>query len=216
MRVVNWVHRNSSRLRALPEPPNATSLRITPILMIRIGNLANRRSTLAPNQAHLTRRQSQNHVSAIAPHNLHAIPGRPRKLAAAPNLHLNIMNHGSKRNIFEQHTIPRLNVCDIIRDNLIPNGQLVWRNNVAKFAIIIFNQRDKRRSIGVILNPRNLSPNAVFIPHKIYISIQPLMPTAPMTAGYVSMIIAPTTLADAMSQLTARPPLPEPRTIYIN
>src|SRR5262249_52940849 len=118
------------------------------------------------------------------------LPCTARNLPPTTRSQFNVVDIGSKRNCAKRQCIPQ------IRRNIIPSGngssdlKSVRCENVAYFAIGVFNESDAGRAVGVILNADPPRYDAVLVPFKIDFAIFLLVASANMPRRQPTTVVA--------------------------
>ena len=94
-------------------------------------------------------------VSALFRHNLRGDARRPRNLRASAGLHFYCVDYGTYGDIGKRERVARLNVCRGTRKHLVADRKSYGRENVSLFAVGVREERDVRRTVGVVLNALN-------------------------------------------------------------
>src|SRR5215470_15866462 len=95
MRMVDRIHRHAAHRGPLAEPAVAAGLADVDVLLVGIGDCADRRHALAANLADLARGQPQQRVVGVAADQLDVVARGAGDLAAAARLHLDVVDHGA-------------------------------------------------------------------------------------------------------------------------
>ena len=119
-------------LRTLAEPALAAGLAKLDVGIVGIGHSADGRHALSANHACLTRIQTQNRISGIAPDELHIGAGRPCDLPALALLHFHIVDDRADRRVGQRHRIAGLHVNMLTGHDRIAGRETLRRQNIAQ------------------------------------------------------------------------------------
>ena len=157
MRMVHWIHYNSTDLRSFTQVPRATRLAKTYLFVIEIPDLTNRCPASIQDHAYLAGRKFDLHVSLLFCHQLSIGAGSPNYLAALSNFHLHVMNHGPERNILQRQTIPGLDIRPVCGDDWVANLQTVRPQDVGFASVYVINQSYSGASVWIVLHTGHYS-----------------------------------------------------------
>ena len=114
----------------LAQPAVAAGLADADVLLIGIGDRADRRHAFGAHHAHLARGQAQQRKAGVAADELDIGAGGARQLAALARLHLDIVDDGADRHVPQRHGVARLDVDALARDDLVAGLQALRRQDV--------------------------------------------------------------------------------------
>ena len=109
-RMIDRVHGNAANTGPFTEPPGATGFTELAAFILAISDLSNTGTAALMKLAHFTGRQPDEHISALFRHQLRGCPGTPDKLTTFADLHFDVVDNGTKRNIDQGKAISRLNI----------------------------------------------------------------------------------------------------------
>src|SRR5579863_10060682 len=191
MRMVDRIHRHSAHMPALAQPAAAAGFADRNIFEFEITHLPDRRTAFRLHHALLARRQLEQGELAFLRHQLRLRPRATRQLRPRPRLQLDRMYNRADRNMFELQRVARFDIRLGAAFDLVANPQSLGRQDIALVAVRIMQQRDIRRSVGIVFQRRYYRRYAVAIALEIDHPQAPLMPAAAMARGHASEIIAP-------------------------
>src|SRR6185312_4531020 len=203
MRMVDRVHRHAADYRALAEPAIAAGLADRNVLIVRVRDSADRRHAFGAHHAHLAGGETQQRITGIAADELRESPSRARELAALAGLHLDIVDNGADRNVAHRHRIARFHVDTVARDHFIAGGKTLRRQYVAKLAVFVFDQREKARTVRIVLQPHDFS-RAFLAPLEIDGAQAALVAATALEHGDAAAIVAPARTVLAFGQILDR------------
>ena len=198
----------------LPAPPPfgwSTGLRATPRLMprmprcrerpglaqnhifvLRIANLADGRVALRIEFADLTRRQAQLRVTLVARHQRRRAARRTDHLPAMAGRDFNIMNRKADGNGFERQRIPDFGRG---RGAAGDGGAHLDANrgdDVTLFAVLVFQQRQARRTHRIVFNRRHRCFHAMLLAFEIHEADFLFMAATEAARGHATIVVATT------------------------
>src|SRR5260370_26680869 len=100
------------------------------------------------------------------------------------------MGRHAQGNTLERHTVAGARLRIVAAHQLIARFDAVGRENVGLFAVIVLNQGDARRAIGIILDGHYRRPHTVFAALEINQAIHALMATAAKPCANNSLMVA--------------------------
>src|SRR5690606_8791979 len=178
MRMIDRVHGDTANRRALAEPAGPACLGELDILLVRVGNRADRREAFPRNDALFTGGQTKLGIAGVLADQLDIRACGARELAALAGLHLDVMHDRADRHILQRHRIAGLDVDVAARNHLVARSDTLRRQDVGKLAVLIADQRDERRPVRVILKPLNRRGNVKLVPLEIDKTVGPLVSAA--------------------------------------
>src|SRR5581483_4616822 len=190
MRMVDRVHRNPAVMRTLTQPPRTTRFADGDVLVVDIADLPNRRHAVLRNFAGFAGRQFHQGVFAFFRHQLRLPTRRAHHLRALSRAKLQVMNRRARWNIFQRQRVPNQNVGIGTANDLLANLQPFRLQNVALLAVRIRQQRNARRTVGIVLDADDGCRNAGLIALKVDTAQLALVPTADEAHGGVARIAA--------------------------
>src|SRR5438132_2558244 len=143
--MIDGGHHHAAHGRSPASPASTPSLAARNIHMIDIADLANRRETALVNSANFARRHFYQRVTSLERRERCLLPGTARDLPSTARSQFNVVNIRSERNCTKRQRVPQ------IRCNIVPGGngrsnlKSVRCENVAYFAIAVFNESNARR-----------------------------------------------------------------------
>ena len=151
VRVVAGVHDRTAAARAHAHVTLAAGLAQVDILMVKVGNDADRRNAVQRDIAHLARGQTHKRVAVFLRHQLSHNAGRANKLAALARVKLNVVDHGTNRDVLERESVARLDIGVGAGHDLVADLEAVRREDVALGAVLILDEGDEGGTVRVIL-----------------------------------------------------------------
>src|SRR5262249_33930460 len=151
--MIDRVHGLAARLRADAAPPVAPRLADLAVLMIRVGDGADRRPAIRAYDAHLAGGEPELGHALVAADDLGVGAGRARDLAAGPHLHLDVVDDGADGNVRERQRVAGLDVGLLAGLDRVAGLEALRRQDIRERAVGVFDERDPRRAVGIVLEP---------------------------------------------------------------
>src|SRR6185437_7741650 len=116
--------------------------------------------------------------------------GRTRDLPALADLNLDIVHDGTDRNIADRHGIARLHVGVLGRDHLIAGAQALRRQDIAKFAVLVLDQRNEGGAVRIVFEALDGRRHIELGAAEIDLAIGLLVAAAAEARGDAAVIVA--------------------------
>src|ERR1700733_11459434 len=200
VRMVNGIHRDAAHMTALTQPSRAPGLANRNIFVIEITDLADSRAAIGLHHPLLARRQLEQRHLTFFRHQLRLHACAARQLGASAGLHLDCMHNGAERDVLEHQRVAGLDVGVLARFYFGADFQTVRREDVSLHAVGVMQQRDISRAIRIVFECGDDGRNPVAVALEINQAQTALMPTAAMTRGHASAIIASASSLDRNQQ----------------
>src|SRR6187431_408039 len=100
------------------------------------------------------------------------------------------MDYASERHVAQLHRIARTNRCRRTGHQLIARGDAARGDDVTALAVAIFQQRDVRGAVRVVLDALDRRRNTVFVALEIDQSIMLLVTAALVARGDAAGVVA--------------------------
>ena len=153
-------------------------------------NLTNRGAAVDVNLAHFAGAQTQRCIRAFASGELCRSTGRTGHLAALARLHFDVMNRGTHRDRAQRQRIARLDRRIFAADDLAAGTQAFGREDIAALAVGVFDQRDVRTAVRVVLEALYSTRNTVLVAAKIDNAVTLLVTAALVTNRDPTLVVA--------------------------
>src|SRR6185437_12670383 len=141
---------------------------------------------------------------------------RTRNLPAFADLDLDIVHDGADRNIAERHGIARLHVGMFGRDHGVADAQALWRQDVGELAVLVLDQSDKARAVGIIFEPLDGRRHVKLGTFEVDLAVGVLVAAAAEARGDATVIIAAAGRALSFSQGLERRSLMQTGTVDVD
>src|SRR5687767_785797 len=213
VRVVDRVLGDAAGQRALAHPAAAARLGEVLVLVVGVGDRADRAHAIAADVALLARIQPDDDQPAVAADDLDVSPGRTRDLPALARLHLDVVADRPDRHLAQEHRVARLDVGLLGRDHRVTLGQALRREDVGELAVGVLDQRDEGGAVGVVLEALDRRRRVPLAPLEVDVAVLLLVPAGDPARGHVALVVAAAGLALAFGQRLDRLALPQRRLV---
>src|SRR4051812_19231708 len=166
-RMVDRVHGDASRLRALALPAVAAGLTDLDQVGFRVADLAHGPAAVDRHAAHLGARQAQRGEVAFLGDQLDAHPRAPGELAALARLELDVVHGGADRDVAQRQGVARPDVRTLAALQPVADPHPVGGEDVALLAVDVVQQCYARIAVRVVLDRGHLGRHAVLVPLEI-------------------------------------------------
>lgn len=200
MRVVDRVHDGTANLRALAEPAASTCLTDDAVAVVLIADLTDSRTASVVDLTHLAAGQTQKDVVAFLRHDLSIATGGAAELAAAADVHLNVMDPRTGRDRVQLQGVARHDVAVVRGDDGRADLQPLRGQDVALLTIRVVNQGDPSGAVRIVLDRRHLTGNADLVALEVDDAVAALVATPAAAHRDAAAVIAPSLLG-ALVQL---------------
>src|SRR5439155_1404102 len=191
VRMIHGVHGYAADRGPDAPPTRAPGLSEGFILMVEIAHLANRGHAIHGKFANFAGRQLYESDLAFLAQQLRRAACRTNDLSAAPGVELEVVHHGSRRNVLELQRIAGKNVRAFAGGNRGADFQPDGMNDVALLAIGIVQQRQVRAAIRVVLDGRHFRGHADFVATEVHLAVLFLVPAAAVPDHHFTLVVAP-------------------------
>ena len=93
--------------------------------------------------------------------------------------------------LFKRHGIARLNIRALAGDDRVADREALRRENIGPFAVLIFNERDERRTVRVVFKALDGSGHVEFAALEIDEAVSFFVTAADAERCQAAIIIAP-------------------------
>jgi hypothetical protein len=119
--MVYRVHRHTANMRPVTKPTVSSRFAKFFAFVLPVADLADTGTTGIVEFSHLTGRQPNEYVTALLGHQLRRHSGTPYQLGSFANLHLDIMDDRTERNIGQRQAVAGLDIDILSGDNGVTN-----------------------------------------------------------------------------------------------
>src|ERR1700678_491842 len=190
VRMVHRVHGHTAVGRTTSVPARASRLPVRYVFVIQIPHLAYVAHAIDAELAHFARRQLDQRKVAFLAHQLRRAARRPHHLPALSGLQFQVMNHRAGRNVLNGQRIARQNCRSRAvqyRHTDFPAHRL---QDVALLAVRVMQQRNARRTIGIVFDGRDLSRDSGLLPAEIHLPVLLRVAAAAVPGGDFAVRVA--------------------------
>jgi len=189
-RMVDRVHGHAANTRPFAKPPRSAGLAKFATLVFTIADLADAGSTEVMELSDLARRKPYQYIGPFLRHQLSRSAGAADQLGAFADLHFDVVDNRTKRNVDHRQAVAGLNINLVSGDDLITDGDAIGGENILFLAIEITQQGDIRRSVRIIFYRDHLGSDIGLVPFEIDDPIFTLVAASAMTRSYPTVIVA--------------------------
>ena len=188
--MVDRVHGHPANMGAASEPTAASGLAKGLVFVIDIPDLPNGCFAAYGDHPHLTGRQTQNGIFPFFGDKLRAAAGRPRQLGSLTRFQFDVVHHRPQGNVNQPEAIPRLYIRIFARKDRVTYGKAYRRKNIALFAILVVEESNMSRAVGVVFDAGNLGWDILFVTFEINDAKAAFVSATPMPGCYATTIVA--------------------------
>ena len=186
------VFRHPANLGFATTPPVPPRLAELDVLVIGVVELADGRPTLQRDLPDLSRRQHDGRPAAFLVAQPGAGAGRTAQSAALAGLELDAVHGQARGDVLQRHAVARLGLDGCGRaENDLAVGDIPRREDVSPGAILVLEQRDMARPVGVVLDPDDGGGHVVLVATEVDEPVPPLVPTAASAHGDLALVVPP-------------------------
>src|SRR5262249_30879236 len=142
-------------------PARAASFTDLGVHVVRVAHGTDGRHAGFVNQAQLTAGQLELDVGAIFTGHLHSATGAAGHLTTARGFELDVVDHGTNRNVLERQSVARSDFGLRTGHNGHVSLEVLRGEDVALFAVLIFDKGDEGGTVRVVFEAQHLGGNAV-------------------------------------------------------
>src|ERR1700681_3128449 len=212
-RMVDRVHGDAAYRRHAALPAIAPCLADVDVGVVGVGNRTDSRKAVLVHEPLLAGIEPEQRITLVAADILGIGAGRARDLAAGAGLHLDIVDDRADRHGDERHGIAGLHVRLARSHHRGADRKALRRQDIAELAILVFDQRDESRAVGIVFQTLDGSRHAKLPPLEIDDPVRPLVATATPADGDAAGIVAPAGRRLALDQALDRLALVELRSV---
>src|SRR3569623_213735 len=146
----------------------------------------------------------------------HASAGAARELGASARLHLDAVHRGADRDIAERQAIAGRDRRIARADQLRTRFHAFGRDNIAAFAVGVYQQCDMGAAVRVVIETFDHSRDADLVAAEVDDAIVLLVTAALMTHGDAAQVIAAAVFLESLDQRLVRPAFVQARLHHLD
>jgi hypothetical protein len=216
VRVIDRVHSHASHGWTNTSPPAGASFSELSQIVLTVTDLTDRRATIRMHFAHFSGSHSQGRVCAFSGYDLRTSAGGPNHLRTFAGFQFNAMHLRTHWNIPQWQRVARLDRRFATRHHGIAGTNPLRRQYVTTLTVCVQNESHMRATIRIVFNSFDLPWNAILIPLEVDNPVSSFVPTATMTGGYPTLVVAPATARLLVQQWPMRRTFMQPRSIDLD
>ena len=197
-------HRRATHRRAEPQPALPAGLAQLYIAVVHVAHLTYGGHTFLAHQPHLAAGEPQRRIVPFLGQHLRRRTGRAHHLAPSSRGQLDIMHQRAERNTCQWKRVPHANLRPLTTHHRITHLQPQRRDDVPFLAVVIDQQRDAGRAVGIILNTAHPRRNVHLVALEINQPVSSLVSTTSMAHRDTSLHVTASPLAQWAQQAALR------------
>ena len=216
VRVVDWVHNNTTDGRADAFVAHTTGFTVVLVGVVWVGYRTDGGHAFLTDHAQFARRKADLSVATVTTNELSVSTSCTGDLAAFAWFQFDVVDDGTNRHARERHCVARLDVRFRRRDDLIANRQTLRRQDVGLLAIFVLDECDERGPVRVVFDPLYSCRDIKLVPFEINDPVQTLCATATTTRSDPSGVVPAARLGQTLGKGFDRTSFPKLRTVDQN
>src|SRR5438552_12560682 len=172
----------------VPLVPGATDLLV---LVLDVAGLADGRAAVDVNDADAAGRKADLGVLALFRDELRRTARGAHELRSAARLELDPVDLRSGRHVLERQAVADARLGVRPRDDRVADPQVLRRDDVALLAVLIEEEREARRAVGVVFDRLHRGGNAVLVALEVDHPVVALLTAAAMARCDAALRVAP-------------------------
>src|ERR1035437_2505566 len=190
VRMVSRVHDHATDFGPLAHVPCASCLAQALVLVLEIRDLADSRHTAEGDPPDLAGRKSHGGEISLFGEQLGRHARGPDDLTALARDQLDVVDRGAERDVGQRKRIAETSLGLDAGDDHVANLETVGQEHVALLAVLVVEQADTGRPVGVVLDRGQLRRDIELVPLEVQDSVVLLLTAATMTNGELALVIA--------------------------
>ena len=183
MRVVVGVHYRTTNSGTEAHVALTTGLTDLHICMIGIANHANGSHAVAGHVAQLAGGQTNHALAVLLSHQLSADACGTNQLCALARVQLDVVDHGTNRDVLNRQAVARLDVGILGGDDLVADLQTLGSEDVCLLAVLILDESDVGRTVRVVLDGLDFCENVELLTLEVNDTVLLLVAAADVANG---------------------------------
>src|ERR1035437_332752 len=188
--MVPWVHDYAADFGPLTHMPCAAGLAQALVLVIEIGDLADRGHAAKADPTNFARRKSDGGVVTLFGEQLGRHARRADDLATLARDELDVVDRGAERDVRQRQRIPNSSLDLDAGDDYVTDLEAVRQEHVALLAVLVVKQADAGRPVGVVLDRGQLCRHVELVALEVDDAVVLLLAAAAMAHGDRARIVA--------------------------
>ena len=191
VRMVYGVHRGPTDVWPPTKPPVPTSLADHNVHVLGIADNADRCPAGRRNTPDLAAWQIDLGPIGVTGRQHCTRPRRTTKHAATAWLHLNIVDRHPQRDLKQRKAIAYRRCRPRTAIKRLPGLKSLGSQDITLLTILVVQKGDARRAVGIVLNRVDQRGNPVLVATEVDQAVFPLVATAAMPSGNITLVVAP-------------------------
>ena len=187
--VIDRIHRDPSYLWPPALPPGPSGFADAEVFMIDVAYLTDGRPAFDEDLANLPGGKADLGITLLLGHQLSVGACGTDQLTATPQLDLNIMDEGTKGDVFQRYRIARLDVSPVAAYDHVPHFHLRRGDNISFLAVPVVQQGNPGATIGIVLYRGHPGRHIRLVTSEIDQPVSSLVSASDVTACHSSVTI---------------------------
>src|SRR4051794_39117241 len=188
-RVVDGVHRDTTRVRPLPLPAVTTGLPDRDQAGFAVAYGPDRRPAIDRHPPHLGRRKAQGREHALFGDQLDRGACPTRQLGTRARLQLDVVHGRADRDVSQRQRVPDADLRPLPALHPITDHEPFGSDDVALLAVEVVQQRDARVAVRVVFDRGDLGRHAVLVATEIDDAVTLLVPAAAVPRRHAAVCV---------------------------
>lgn len=204
MGVVTRRFHNAAHVRASAEAAILTGLTDLFVLMLSVADFADGGAAGVVHHAHFAAGKAERDIRTFLGHNLGGGTGASHHLASLLWLEFDVVDQCTERDVTKLEAVAGQNVCAFPAHDLRADTETLGGQDVALFAIGIFQQRDAARSVRIVFDRDDIGSHRILVSLEVDDSVFALVSTGLVETRSSSVVVQTTRLLQANRQTLLR------------
>src|SRR3954463_1308081 len=191
VRMVAWIHDDTSDLGPLPEMPGTAGLAEILVFVVEVADLADGGHAAHRDAPHLTGRKPDGGERSLLCEQLGRYAGRADDLAALAGDELDVVDRGAERDIGERQRIADARLGGGAGHHHVADLQAVGQQHVALLPVAVVEQANPGRAVRVVLDRREAGRHADLVALEVDPAVVLLFAAAAVADGHPAGVVPP-------------------------